>query len=334
MRDGRLRALAARLTVMLLAVVTVLCLGAGPALARDRVDETQAGSLSVTYADEGVGVAGASVELRRVASVHDFASFSLLDAYADYGLDFEPENSEGWRALAQTIAGYVARDGIEPDASAVTGEDGTVSFANLELGLYLVTSDEVEHEGVIYTQEPALVSVPMENDADAWVYDATSVLKFEKRVAPQEEAVSVSAVKLWVGDDEKTRPLSVGVQLLDDGEVIDEQILSSENGWTHTWDGLDAAGSWSVVESEVPEGYTGTVRREGDAFVVENRAKRSSTEVPGGGSPEPGSTIPDTSGTVPSTGEPAVPLAVVAAIGGTMIVASLWGRLRRTGSDR
>lgn len=334
MRDGRLRALAGRFAVTLLAVVTVLCLGAGPALARDRVDENQTGSLSVTYADEGVGIAGANVELRRVASIHDFASFSPLDAYADYGLDFEPENSEGWRALAQTIAGYVARDGIEPDASAVTGEDGTVSFAGLELGLYLVTSDEVEHEGVIYTQEPALVSVPMENDADAWVYDATSVLKFEKREAPQEEAVSVSAVKLWVGDDEKTRPQSVSVQLLDDGEVIDEQILSSENGWTHTWDGLDAAGSLSVVESEVPEGYTGTVRREGDTFVVENRAKRFSTEVPGGNVSEPGSTIPDTSGTVPSTGEPALPLALVAAIGGTMIVASLWGRLRRTGSDR
>ena len=300
MRGRRLRMLAAAL----LAVVALCCFDVTVAYARDRVDETSVGSLTVRYVDEGVGVAGARIELRRVAEMSGFADFSPCEAFAGYSIDLEPEDAEGWRALAQTLEGYVARDGIAADAEALTAADGTATFPGLAPGLYLVTSGRVEQGGYAYVQEPALVSVPMEDEAGAWDYDALVNLKFEREpVEAPGQTVDVSAVKLWVDDEAQTRPSSVEVQLLRDGTVVGTCELSAENGWACSWEGLDAASDWHVVEAEASEGYTVTVRREGDVFVIENRARDDAGD-PEPEEPEPTPEEPEPTPDDPGTPEP------------------------------
>lgn len=304
MRGRGLSAPARLLGAVLLAVVLACCLGVRTARARDRVDETRDGLLSVSYADEETVVAGAKVELRRVASISGFDDFSPVGAYGGYGLDFGPEDARGWRSLAQTLAGYAARDGLAADASVVTDAGGTAVFPDLELGLYLVTSEPAERDGMVCTQEPALVSVPMEDEYGAWSYDAACVLKFEK--SPM-ESVSLRAVKLWLDDEGRARPQSVEVQLVGNSEVVDTQTLSAEGGWSCSWGDLDPAVAWSVVEAEVPEGYAGTVYRSGDTFVVENRAT---------------SPAPDPGASVPKTGEPASAAPLALAAGAALCVAA------------
>ena len=77
-------------------------------------------------------------------------------------------------------------------------------------------------------------------------------------------------MKVWEDDGTEARPESVTVQLLRNGEVYDTVTLSDENGWSHTWTGLDKDDTWQVVEADVPDDYTVTVTREGITFVVTN----------------------------------------------------------------
>lgn len=64
-------------------------------------------------------------------------------------------------------------------------------------------------------------------------------------------------VKKWI-DQDSSRPSSVQINLLCDGEVVEGKALelSKKNNWQATWTGLDSRLEWSVKEAKVPTGYT------------------------------------------------------------------------------
>lgn len=78
-------------------------------------------------------------------------------------------------------------------------------------------------------------------------------------------------VKKWV-DQDSTRPASVEINLLCDGEVVQGQsvILSSKNSWQATWTGLDSRLNWSVKEAKVPAGYTASYKYDDGIWYVTN----------------------------------------------------------------
>ena len=112
------------------------------------------------------------------------------------------------------------------------------------------------------------------------------------------ETVTVSGTKTWVGDTEADRPQSIIVNLLANGEVIDETEVTKETQWTYSFGDLPKykAGDeieYTVQEEEV-DGYTVSY----DGFNITN-TKDSDEE--GGNS---GATTPTTP-SAPST--PSVP---------------------------
>ena len=281
MRGRRFRGLTSVVLGVLLALVAAVFAAPRVARAYGLVDTSREGSLTVVYRDDGVGVSGVEVELRHVASVSQTVRLTLDEDYAVYGVSLDIDDAEGWRAAAQTLAGYVERDELAADGVSVTDEDGRATFSDLEPGLYLVTSAPIVQGGTRYEQEPALVMVPQLQADDTWEYDAVVELKHEDTpLPPPVTHESVSVVKLWLSDDAASRPASVTVQLLRDGVVVDTQVLSSANGWAHTWTDLDLSYAWTVVEAAVPEGYTGTVHREGDTFIIENEGEPEEPDEP------------------------------------------------------
>ena len=78
-------------------------------------------------------------------------------------------------------------------------------------------------------------------------------------------------VKKWI-DQDSTRPGSVKINLLCDGETVQGQsvILSSENRWQATWTGLDSRLDWSVKEATVPAGYTASYKCDDGIWYVTN----------------------------------------------------------------
>lgn len=82
-------------------------------------------------------------------------------------------------------------------------------------------------------------------------------------------SVSVTVTKEWKLDDGGTAAPSVTVRLLQDGKAWDAVELSEENGWAHTWTGLDGDRTWTVEEIAVP-GFRTEVTRQGRAFTIVN----------------------------------------------------------------
>ena len=47
-------------------------------------------------------------------------------------------------------------------------------------------------------------------------------------------------------------------------------ILSEENHWAYSWSAKDDGASWTVVERNIPQGYTMTAEARGSTFVLTN----------------------------------------------------------------
>ena len=78
------------------------------------------------------------------------------------------------------------------------------------------------------------------------------------------ETIDVSVAKKWDDGNSASRPTSVTVNLLANGQKFESVILSADGNWTYTFAGLNkfAAGQeivYTVEEANVPEGYTATV---------------------------------------------------------------------------
>lgn len=88
--------------------------------------------------------------------------------------------------------------------------------------------------------------------------------------------IDIPVVKVWEDADNKdgNRPESVEVQLTVDGETLGEPVtLSTDNNWTNTWNKLPLNNDgeaivYSVVEVDVPQGYTSSVNDENHGNII------------------------------------------------------------------
>ena len=312
---------------LMAALALALCLGVpAPGALAAGIDMTKPCSLTVVLADGGRGIAGAEFELYRAGGFTESGGLELGGEFARCGVSLEGLDSSGWRAAAQTLAAYARRDNMAPDGRAETGRDGRARFGPLTPGLYLVTGERAVSGGRVYTPEPFLISLPDKDGSGAWDYSVTARCKFEDEPKPPAgDTVDVKVLKVWRGGAQQ-RPEEIRVQLLRDGKVCDTVTLSAENGWRHTWEGLDAAHGWQVVEQTVPEGYTVNISREGITFVITNTLKPSEEPEP---TPAPTPGTPDTPGeNLPQTGVLWWPVPLLAVLGALLLLLG-WGLRRR-----
>lgn len=69
--------------------------------------------------------------------------------------------------------------------------------------------------------------------------DVTDALLGDGLVITNTFTINKTITKVWEGDDEATRPMNVTVQLYADGVAYgSEVILSADNNWTYTWEGI------------------------------------------------------------------------------------------------
>ena len=319
-------------------LLAVLALLAAPAAqAVSVVENDRDGSLTVSFTSGEPSLPQVEFQLFRVADISADARFTLAGDFAGYPVAVNGPDSAGWRALAQTLAVYAARDGLDPHAVRLTDGGGDAVFSPLEPGLYLVTNEQ--HVGdTLYTFQPFLVSLPAaDEESGGWLYEVQAVGKFSLLDLSVPEPVSRSVRKVWQ-DDDSHRPASVEVQLLQNGAVCDTVTLSEANRWSHTWDGLDPAARWQIAEKQTAPGYTVTTEQSGDLFVVTNTAPTPRTpegDEPESGpseSPAPPAPTPAAPGqpTLPQTGALWWPVPLLAC-GGLFLLLIGWWRRRNAG---
>ncbi len=248
------------------------------AAAYDSIDTDRETSLGITFSPTGGNAPSAVFKLYRAAEISDDLSFTLSEKFSKYPLSLTGLDSEGWRALAQTMAGYAAADNIEYDAAAETDTSGSLLFSSLKPALYLVTGAAVTVGSYTYTPSPFLVCLPSYQD-DEWIYDVQTEVKYDTLYhggggggggGGGASTLTRKALKAWKNDDKSARPDSVSVTLLKNGSAYDTVTLSDDNNWRFTWSNLDINADWQLVENDVPSGYTVTVGKDGITFLVTN----------------------------------------------------------------
>ena len=251
--------------------------------------------------------------LYRVALITD-SGVVPVEEYKRYHVDLNSENA------AQTLAAYIQRDGIPALRSDKTDSSGSVSFENLEKGVYLVVGESTTVDDTIYTVMPSLITLPYPHDGTQEWYVRGKV-KYEKHT---EKLTDDSCLKVWKSASGQTITYpDVRVQLLRDFTVYDTVTLNDANSWKYTWKDLDTHYQWTVIEEEPDIECNVDISRNGYAFVITNSipdvpettAPTSPTTPtsPTGSTSPTGPTSPTTptrptSPTTPTTPKPTTPV--------------------------
>lgn len=246
-------------------------------------------SLTIHYTDGDRALSNAKFSLYLVANVDQYGELTVVDDFKDFSVDIRGKNDEAWKTLASTLEGYILRDKITPTDSGVTDSEGKLSFPTgkneLTAGLYLVLGERHKQNGYRYDPQPFMVMLPTQDmENNIWLYQVTANAKYDKDHVPDvphptPEFVTRKVLKVWDDNDSESRPKSITVQLLRDGEVYDSVVLSRDNNWRYTWADLSDEFKWNVVE-KVPSGYQVSITKEGVTFVVTNTHKDTTPDEP------------------------------------------------------
>ena len=248
-------------------------------------------SLTVSYCRGETAFSGIQVKLYRIAEVSADFRYTLAQSFAASGLILDGIRTSGeWDVVRSTLEAHILAYNIAPEFTSVTNEDGQVSFESLKTGMYLAIVNQVEQDDLHYRFDSALIALPGLGSDGRWQYQVSVNAKGE--VLPPvdpDEKIEFKVLKLWKGDEGGSdRPESVEVEIFRDGISYEKVVLSEENHWSYTWSAKDDGANWSVVERNVPQGYTMTVEERQSTFVLTN------TWTP---------TYPDDPGKPPQTGD-------------------------------
>lgn len=160
--------------ILLLAALLLPVLSLGALASGQSIDLDTKGSITLHFAYEGKPLAGGKLTLRQVAEVKATDTgleFAWLPAMKSAGIPMKDLESP---TVAKKVAD-AADKGSLPSTTAAIGKDGTVSFKDLPLGLYLLTQPEAP--AGFECIRPFLMGVPGKNDKGGYVYDVDGAPK-------------------------------------------------------------------------------------------------------------------------------------------------------------
>ena len=286
-------------------------------------------SLTIAYRYDTAAFSGLKVKLYRIAEVSEKAYYTLAPSFASSGLVLNGIQTSGeWKVIRSTLESYILANKIEPMMIATTDAAGTVSFTGLQPGMYFAAAVDAALDDVIYAFDSALFALPGLSTEGIWQYQVSSNAK--PQVVPPvnpDEVQQFKVLKLWKGDEGRTdRPKKIEVEIYRNAVLAETVILSEENHWSYTWSAKDDGAKWSVIERNVPSGYTMTLEQRETTFILTNSRTPS---TPGTPNPPDTPDTPDTPGTSnkpsgapPKTGDTSNLLfyALLMFISGTLLV--------------
>ncbi len=264
-------------------VLMVLCIcfyimpfGVQAASTSDAIEPIVPGNkcaLTISYCYGETAFSDVQVKLYRIAEVSADFQYTMTQPFEASGLILNGIQSAGeWNVVRSTLEAHILAYGIEPDTTSATNQDGQVCFDSLSTGMYLAVVDQVTQGELHCRFDSALIALPGLGQDGRWQY-AVSVNAKAEALPPvdPDETIELKILKLWKGDEGQTdRPESIEVEIFRNGTSYEKILLSEENHWSYTWSAKDDGATWSVVERNVPYGYTMTVEERAFSFVITN----------------------------------------------------------------
>ena len=241
-------------------------------------------SLTISYCYCETAFSDVQVKLYRIAEVSADFLYTLTQPFEASGLILNGIQSTGeWNVVRSTLDAHILAYCIEPDTASVTNQNGQVCFDSLSTGMYLVVVNQVTQGDLHCRFDSALVALPGLVQDGRWQYEVSVNAKAE--VLPPvdpDEKIELKVLKLWKGDEGRSdRPKSVEVEIFRDGISYEKIVLSEENHWSYAWSAKDDGSNWSVVERNVPRGYTMAVEERESSFVITNTRIPTPSDDPG-----------------------------------------------------
>lgn len=224
-------------------------------------DANRSGSVSVTLIDQDgkTPIVGAELSLYRVATVKlnskNNLSYTFTPTFEDCGCTLDDP------ALSVWLEVFVGKNSVSAE-TLVTDADGNATFANLPLGLYFVKQTGAAGDYAPCT--PFLVTLP-NKITDRYVYDVNASPKTD--IA---KLTDITVRKVWNTDEAVQGADSVTVQLLKKGVVVETATLNVQNNWQFTFSDMPESDAYSIVEVDIPKGFTATYSQNGYVFTVTN----------------------------------------------------------------
>ena len=230
-------------------------------------------SLTISCCYGETEFSGVEVKLYRIAEVSADYKYSLTQPFAFSGLSLDGIRTSGeWNIVRSTLETYIIGYNIAPEFTSVSNGDGKAIFQGLKTGMYLAILGEAEQDDLHCCFDSSLIALPGLEPDGHWQYQVLVNSKGE--VLPpidSDEESEFKVLKLWRGDDGRgARPKSIAVEIFRDGIVYKTVNLSDENNWSYSWSAKDDGSSWTVVERNVPQGYTMTLEKRESTFVLTN----------------------------------------------------------------
>ena len=256
-----------------MAIMLACALLAGGVITAHAAENTSTAphTIDVKIAPEGKPVSGIGIQLHRAADVavgdeqpRCSLSYTLTEAFAGSNADVSAENISS-PELAAELYEYAIdpKNNIAPEESGdyhagTTDAGGTVHFADLEEGLYLISQiHPADGSFEAYVFSPFLMSIPCRNE------ELGGGLGYSIICSPKTEAiinpVRVAAEKVWKGvSPDICSPVEVQLTGIrpDGSKKILNAVLSKEEDWKHIFEGLYSEEySWTLTE-KVPGGFS------------------------------------------------------------------------------
>ena len=231
------------------------------------LDLSKKGVLSIVLESEEdkSPVSDADVTVYRVADAKVQDSklvYTCVDKFAGYAKTIDDVKSQ---ETAKELFQYALDHRIQGE-TRYTDKAGKTQFTDLNAGVYLVS--ETKGNSSYERFMPFLAVLPYDNKGK-WEFNLIAKPKFSVYGDSSESKIDITVTKVW-NDDGKNRPDSITAELICNGQVKDSVELNEENGWTHSWKELDKHQTWSVMEKEVPKGYTVTYNKNGNRYTIYN----------------------------------------------------------------
>lgn len=249
------------------------------ARAASGLDLSKPCSLTLHYTKDGNAFSNLEIHIYRVAAYENSGKYTATEVFAKYPVKIHGIRSQKeWQESTQAMVAYIERDDLSPTVTGKTDTEGTVTFEGLSAGLYLVMGVDVQTPNSRFRFQPFFVFLPTPDDHGVYNYDVEARPK-PGVVTPIRQ---YKVVKLWKDDGNRIhRPDSISVEILKDGILQETAELNSENNWSYSWETTQVDSQWSVVEADVPNGYTVAISaKEGVFTIVNTYSKPPEKEVP------------------------------------------------------
>ncbi|QWI19607.1 Cna B-type domain-containing protein [Bacillus wiedmannii] len=227
----------------------------------------------------------------------------------DYTIDYQvlnekPVTESGTHPVENMTAGGGAEGNVTPRGTLrivkhIEGDEEKV-IPNVSFKLYKESNEQV---GDVYTtDEKGIIEIPnlqpgkyyvKEVSAPDYVdFDPQAKIIFEVKsdavngvklpIPNKVKTTSIAGTKTWKGDNEKDRPSSIKVELLQNEKVVDTKEVTAADGWKYKFDNLPAYDANGVaykyeVKEQPIDGYTTEV----NGYDITNTKVVQTTKVEG-----------------------------------------------------